>query len=67
MDLIPILITKKVQTNIIPSKFPEITFPNVFNLSQVLRRSLAVFSFPVSQDTQKALISHTWSINKKVS
>lgn len=39
MDLIPILITKKVQTNIIPSKFPEITFPNVFNLSQVLHCS----------------------------
>lgn len=28
---------------------------------------LAVFSFPVNQDTQKALISHTGSIDKKVS
>jgi len=29
--------------------------------------SLAVFSFPVHQEAQKALISHTQSINKKVS
>lgn len=28
--------------------------------------SLGSFSFPVSQDTQKALISHTQHINKKI-
>lgn len=68
MDLINILITKKVQTKIIYSNFPEIIFFNVVNLLQYYDvLPLAGFNFPVSQDPQEALIYYTPSINKKIS
>lgn len=67
MDLINILITKKVQTKIIYSNFPEIIFFNVFNLLQYYDvLPLAGFNFPGSQDPQKALICYTPSINKQI-
>lgn len=64
-------VSNKEGTNmkIIDRKFPEIIFSNVFSVSQIsgCPFPLAVFSFPVRQDAQKALISQTQSINKEVS